>query len=84
MGCRRRVSLSAWGRLRQGKHTRLSKTTHSLRHALVTNLIRHKVPPTEIMTVTRHKSLDTILDYAHEVDRESDPAEGCVDYRSGK
>jgi len=56
------------------------KTTHSLRHALVTNLIRHKVPPTKIMTVTRHRSLDTILAYAHEVDRDSDPAEGYVCY----
>ena len=25
------------------------KTTHSLRHTMVTNLIRHKVPPTKIM-----------------------------------
>ncbi len=60
------------------------KTTHSLRHALVTNLIRHKVPPTKIMTVTRHKSLDTLLAYAHEVDRDDDPAEGYVDYSNGK
>jgi site-specific recombinase XerD len=59
------------------------KTTHSLRHALVTNLIRHKVPAVKIMTVTRHKSLDTILTYAHEVDRDSDPAEGYVDYSDG-
>ena len=36
------------------------------------------------MTVTRHKSLDTILAYAHEVDRDSDPGEGYVDYSSGK
>lgn len=59
------------------------KTTHSLRHALVTNLIRHKVPPTKIMAVTRHKSLDTLLAYAHEVDRDEDPAEGYVDYSNG-
>jgi len=56
------------------------KTTHSLRHALVTNLIRHKVPAVKIMTVTRHKSLDTMLAYAHEVDRDDDPAEAYVDY----
>ena len=60
------------------------KTTHSLRHALVTNLIRHKVPPTKIMTVTRHRSLDTLLAYAHEVDRDEDPAEAYVDYSNGK
>ena len=59
------------------------KTTHSLRHALVTNLIRHKVPPTKIMAVTRHRSLDTLLAYAHEVDRDSDPAEAYVDYTNG-
>ena len=60
------------------------KTTHSLRHALVTNLIRHKVAPTKIMTVTRHKSLDTLLAYAHEVDRDDDPAEAYVDYTNGQ
>jgi site-specific recombinase XerD len=59
------------------------KTTHSLRHSLVTNLIRHGVNPTKIMTVTRHKSLDTLLAYAHEVERDSDPAEGYVDYSGG-
>ena len=59
------------------------KTTHSLRHSLVTNLIRHKVPPTKIMTVTRHKSLDTLLAYAHEVDRDDNPAESYVNYRNG-
>lgn len=59
------------------------KTTHSLRHALVTNLIRHKVAPTKIMTVTRHKSLDTLLGYAHEVDRDTDPVEAYVDYSDG-
>jgi len=59
-----------------------TKTTHSLRHSLVTNLIRHKVPPTKIMAVTRHRSLDTLLDYAHEVDRAEDPAEAYVNYRN--
>ena len=56
------------------------KTTHSLRHSLVTNLIRHGVNPTKIMTVTHHKSLDTLLAYAHEAERDSDPAEAYVDY----
>jgi len=59
------------------------KTTHSLRHTLVTNLIRHGVAPTKIMTVTRHKSLDTLLAYAHEMDRDDDPAEAYVDYTNG-
>jgi len=59
------------------------KTAHSLRHSMVTNLIRHGVAPTKIMTVSRHKSLDTLLAYAHEVDRDDDPAEGYVDYSNG-
>jgi len=36
------------------------------------------------MTVTRHRSLGTILAYAHEVDRDHDPAEGYVNYTNGK
>ncbi len=56
------------------------KTTHSLRHSLVTNLIKHGAAPTQIMTVTRHKSLDTLLNYAKEIDRDTDPVEGLVDY----
>ena len=56
------------------------KSTHSLRHSLVTNLIRHGVAPTKIMTVTRHKSLDTLLAYAHEMERDANPAEALVDY----
>ena len=56
------------------------KTTHSLRHTLVSNLIRHGVAPTKIMTVTRHRSLDTLIAYAHEIERDSDPAELYVNY----
>ena len=37
-------------------------------------------PPTKIMAVTRHKSLDTLVAYAHEVERGDDPAEACVSY----
>ena len=50
------------------------KTTHSLRHSLVTNLIRHGAPPTRIMTVTRHKSLNTLLAYAHEIAPRREPS----------
>lgn len=56
------------------------KTSHSLRHSLVTNLIRQGVAPTKIMTVTRHRSLDTLLNYAHELERDGDPAEAYVCY----
>lgn len=56
------------------------KSTHSLRHSLVTNLIRHGVAPTKIMAVTRHRSLDTLMGYAHELERDANPAELLVDY----
>jgi hypothetical protein len=35
------------------------------------------------MTATRHKSLDTILNYAHELARDEAPVEGMVDYSAG-
>lgn len=57
----------------------------NLHHSLVTNLIRHGVAPTAIMTVTRHKSLDTLMNNAHELARDDNPVEGLVDYsNSGK
>ena len=56
------------------------KTTHSLRHTVVTNLIKHGVAPTKIMTVTRHRSLDVLINYAHEIERGEDPAEQYVNY----
>ena len=51
---------------------------------MVTNLIQHGVAPTKIMSVTRHRSLDTLVGYAHTVEREKDPAEGYVRYGNGK
>jgi len=40
------------------------------------------VRATRIRSVTPHESLDTPLIYAHEVERDSDPAEAYVDYSS--
>ena len=57
-----------------------SKTTHSLRHSLVTNLLAQGVPIPKIMSVTRHRDPGTLLGYAHEMQRESDPAEAHVNY----
>ena len=51
---------------------------------MVTNLIQHGVAPTKITSVTRHRSLDTLLGYAHAVERGSDPAEGYVRYGNGE
>ena len=59
------------------------KTTHSLRHSFVSNLIRQGVPPVKIQAATRHRSLDTLLIYAHELERDADPAEGHVNYAGG-
>ena len=56
------------------------KTTHSMRHSFVSNLIRHGVAPVSIMAATRHKSLDTLMVYAGEAQRDKDPAEGHVNY----
>ena len=41
----------------------------------MTDLIRHGGTATKIMTVTRRKSLDTLLAYAHQVDRHEGLAE---------
>jgi len=71
------------GYMRQAGIRDPRKTAHSLRHTVVTNLVRHGVAPTQIMSVTRHRSLDTLLAYAHEVAREEDPAEGYVEYGEG-
>jgi hypothetical protein len=49
----------------------------------VTNLIRHGVAPSKIQTATRHRSIDTLMIYAHDGDRERDPAEAYVDYGEG-
>ncbi|MHB1357011.1 MAG: tyrosine-type recombinase/integrase [Anaerolineae bacterium] len=59
------------------------KTSHSLRHSLVTNLIRHGASPTAIMTVTRHKSLGTLMNYALELARDDNLVESPVDYNNG-
>ena len=56
------------------------KSTHSLRHSLVTNLLGRGVAIPKVMALTRHKSAQTLINYAHEVGRDSDPAEGYVDY----
>ena len=55
------------------------KTSHSLRHSFVNNLIRRGVAPVKIRAATRHKSLDTLMIYAGEVARDDDPAEAHVD-----
>jgi hypothetical protein len=50
----------------------------SLRLA-VSHRVLNGAAPSKIQTATRHKSIDTPMSYAHEVDRERDPAEAYVD-----
>lgn len=60
-----------------------TKTTHSLRHSAVTNAIRHGATPLQVQAMTRHSSLDTVLNYYHEVGRTDDPAEDLISYEGG-
>lgn len=57
-----------------------SKTTHSLRHAAISNAIRHGAPVQKVKAMARHASIDTTMIYYHEIDRLSDPAERYISY----
>jgi len=59
------------------------KTAHSFRHTAITKMIRQKLPPTKIMSVSRHERLDTLMIYVHDVERLEDPAEDYIDYVDG-
>jgi integrase/recombinase XerD len=56
------------------------KTTHSLRHSAITKMLRAGLSPVKVMSVSRHKRLDTLMIYAHDVDRMDDPAENHIKY----
>jgi site-specific recombinase XerD len=56
------------------------KSTHSLRHAAASNSLRHGAPLEKVKSMLRHASLDTTMIYIHELDRETNPAEGYIDY----
>lgn len=56
------------------------KTTHSLRHTAITKMIVEGLSPTKVMSVSRHKRLDTLMVYAHDVDRLEQPAEDVINY----
>lgn len=56
------------------------KTTHSLRHAAITNAVRHNAPVQKVRTMARHASLETTMIYFHEVDRIENPAEDYIAY----
>jgi integrase/recombinase XerD len=61
-----------------------NKTTHSLRHAAITNAVRHGAPIQKVQSMARHASLDTTMIYFHETDRIDNPAEQFISYDNGK
>lgn len=58
----------------------VGKTTHSLRHAAITNAVRHGAPVQKVRTMARHDSIETTMIYYHEVDRVANPAEDFIAY----
>ena len=56
------------------------KTTHSLRHAAITNAIRHGAPVQKVRAMARHASIETTMIYYHELDRIENPAESFISY----
>jgi integrase/recombinase XerC/integrase/recombinase XerD len=59
------------------------KSTHSLRHSAISNVIRHGASPLQAQAMARHKSFNTTLGYYHEIARTENPAEDLVDYSNG-
>jgi len=58
------------------------KTTHSLRHSAITNLIKRGASPLVVQRFARHQSFDTTLNYVHAVSRLANPAEDMIDYEA--
>lgn len=58
------------------------KSTHSLRHTAITAALRGGAPIQKVSRFARHGSIDTTMIYAHELDREANPAEAAIHYDS--
>lgn len=56
------------------------KTTHSLRHTAITNLIKMGGTAMQAQALGRHESFDTTLGYIHEVNRLDNPPEDLIKY----
>lgn len=56
------------------------KTTHSLRHSAITNVIRNGAPVQKAQAMARHADISTTMIYFHETDRVEAPAEAFVSY----
>lgn len=57
-----------------------NKTTHSLRHTAITQVIMKSGSIQKAQSVARHKSVDTTMIYFHEIDRITNPGEAFIDY----
>ena len=62
--------------------TEKTKTSHSLRHAAITNAIRHGAPVQKARSMARHADISTTMIYYHETDRVQNPAEEFVRYEN--
>jgi integrase/recombinase XerD len=57
------------------------KTTHSLRHTAITKALKNSGNDVvKVQGMSRHSSIDTLMIYAHENEREKDPAEKYIEY----
>lgn len=57
-----------------------NKSTHSLRHTAITTAIQAGAPLQKVMSMSRHANIDTLMIYAHEIDRLEQPAEEMITY----
>ena len=85
----RRLSLQAIRKMVKARYAEAGvvgdrKSTHSLRHSAITNVIRRGATPMQVQSMARHSSFDTTLGYYHETARGDNPAEDLVDYTDGK
>ncbi len=81
-----RLSLSAIRRMVKSYYqaagiTEDKKTSHSLRHAAITNAVQHGVPVQKAQRLARHASVETTMIYYHEQDRLGNPPEEFVRYQ---
>jgi integrase/recombinase XerD len=60
------------------------KTSHSIRHTAISNVIRNGGNILQAQKMARHANITTTQVYLHEIDRVSNAGEKLVDYSGGK
>lgn len=73
-----RISHIVKGHLRNAGYDETKLTAHSLRHTAVTLALRAGSPIQQVQAMARHKSINTTLIYAHNIDRTANAAEDRV------